>query len=63
MTGEHRNWPKLWIRIPPDLKRWLEEESDRNFGSQNSEVVRALRERMERQTKAAPESAGTLAEA
>ena len=63
MKGDHRKWPKLWVRIPPDLKQWLEDEADKNFGRQNSEIVRALRERQGRQKEAAPEGAGTPAEA
>ncbi len=35
-------------RIPPLLKVWVEQEAKRNACSQNSEIVRAIRERMER---------------
>lgn len=38
----------LQLRIPADLKTWLQAEADRNGASQNSEIIRALRERMER---------------
>jgi hypothetical protein len=34
------------MRLPPDVKRWLEREADRNAGSQNNEIVRSLRARM-----------------
>lgn len=36
------------LRLPDDLKKWLENQSAKNGSSQNSEVVRALRERMDR---------------
>jgi hypothetical protein len=35
------------VRLPPDVKRWLEREADRNSASQNSEIVRSIRVRME----------------
>ena len=44
-----RNLPKLVVRLPEDAKRWLRDEACRNGSSQNSEVVRAVRERMSRQ--------------
>lgn len=36
------------LRLPSDLREWVQAESVRNGSSQNSEVVRAVRERMER---------------
>jgi hypothetical protein len=33
----------MQLRLPPDLKAWLEGEADRNGASQNSEVIRAIR--------------------
>jgi len=36
------------VRMPHDLKLWIERQSRRNGSSQNSEVIRAIRERMER---------------
>ena len=38
-------------RLPADVKRWLEIEAKRNASSQASEIVRAVRERMERLDK------------
>jgi hypothetical protein len=61
-----RTDPGLRVRIPPEMKDWLEREAAKNLRSMTAEVVLSVRERMERerrQTKAAPESAGTLAEA
>jgi ribosome-binding protein aMBF1 (putative translation factor) len=43
-----RNDPQIALRLPQDLKDWVEEEARRNGSSQNSEVVRALRERQSR---------------
>lgn len=39
---------QLPIRFPADVKAWLMEQAIRNGSSQNSEVIRAVRERMER---------------
>lgn len=43
------NTEKLQLRLPPELKLWLNKQAKRNGSSQNSEIVRALRERMDRQ--------------
>lgn len=37
---------QLKIRIPPDAKAFIEAEARENASSQNSEIVRAIRERM-----------------
>ena len=39
------------LRLPADVKAWLIEQAARNASSQNSEIVRAVRERMERVRK------------
>lgn len=36
------------VRLPTDLKEWIAAQSQINRSSQNSEVVRAVRERKER---------------
>lgn len=36
------------LRLPVDLKEWIEAQAEKNGSSQNSEIVRAVRERMER---------------
>lgn len=36
------------LRLPLDLKDWLKLQSERNGSSQNSEVIRSIRERMEK---------------
>jgi hypothetical protein len=37
----------LLVRLPVEIKEWLEKEWGRNLSSQGSEVVRAVRPRME----------------
>lgn len=37
----------LLVRLPCDVKAWLEQEARRNLSSQTSEVVRAVRSRMD----------------
>lgn len=39
------------VRFPADIKAWLMEQAARNGSSQNSEVIRAVRERMDRETQ------------
>ena len=40
--------PKIMIRVPKELKAWLIDQAERNASSQTSEIVRAVRERMNR---------------
>ena len=47
IRGEQVGWPKFMARIPPDAKSWIAAEATRNASSQNSELVRCIRERME----------------
>jgi hypothetical protein len=37
----------LLVRLPQDVKTWIEQESARNLASQNSEIIRSIRARME----------------
>lgn len=37
----------LSVRIPADIRTWLQAEAVRNGGSQSSEVVRILRARLD----------------
>jgi hypothetical protein len=37
------------VRLPPALKAWVVEEATKNCASHNSEIVRSVRERMERE--------------
>ena len=41
----------LQLRLPPDLKDWIATQASMNTSSQNSEIIRAIRERMERTTQ------------
>jgi hypothetical protein len=34
---------ELLVRVPRDIKTWLEQQAAENLSSQNSEIVRALR--------------------
>jgi len=43
---------QLKVRLPGDLKKWVEKESGINGSSQNSEIIRALRERQQRSATA-----------
>ena len=45
-----RDLPRLMVRLPLDIKKWLAQQARRNASSQTSEIVRSLRERMERET-------------
>ena len=51
------------LRLPPALKTWLKRQSRQNFTSLNAEIIRCVRERMEREMKTASTGAATLAEA
>lgn len=42
---------KFQLRLPPDLKAWLEQDAARNDRSMNSQVVAILRERMSQQAQ------------
>lgn len=35
------------VRLPSDMKHWIEKQAARYGGSQNSEIVRIIRMRME----------------
>jgi hypothetical protein len=50
-----RDLPKIVVRLPRDVKDWLVEQAAENASSQTSEIVRAVRERMQRvQTESRP---------
>jgi hypothetical protein len=42
------------LRVPYEAKKFIAEQARLNGGSQNSEIVRCIRERMGQQTKAKP---------
>jgi hypothetical protein len=35
------------LRLPPDVKSWVEKEAARTLASQNSEILRCIRARMD----------------
>jgi hypothetical protein len=37
----------LLLRLPKDVKAWIEHEASRNLASQNSEILRCIRARMD----------------
>ncbi|WP_312806502.1 Arc family DNA-binding protein [Agrobacterium cavarae] len=39
---------KLMVRLPEDIKAFVESEAARNGNSQNSEIIRCIREKMDR---------------
>lgn len=43
-----KNTPQIGVRMPPDVREWLEEAARENLRSLNAEVVLALREKMQR---------------
>jgi hypothetical protein len=44
---------EMVVRLPQDVKVWLEQEAARNWTSQNAEVIRAIRSRMDQERPAA----------
>jgi hypothetical protein len=44
-----RTDPQIPIRLPRDAKDWIKAEAVKNGSSQNSEIIRAVRERMDRE--------------
>jgi predicted HicB family RNase H-like nuclease len=47
MSGQ-REWPQLMVRLPSEVKAWVASQAARNGASMNSEIIRTLRERMDR---------------
>ncbi len=43
-----RSDPKFLVRLPHDAKAFIAAQSERNGSSQNSEIIRSIRDRMER---------------
>ncbi len=41
-----RSDPQMRIRVPVDVKEWLEKEAARNMRTQNAELVMAVRAKM-----------------
>ena len=49
------------FRMPKDVKAWIDRESALNGSSQNSEIIRSIRFRMESQRPDAARGTGTAA--
>jgi type II secretory pathway component PulC len=45
------------LRLPPDVKAWLDSHARHNASSLNSEIVRSIRERMAREPQKAKPTA------
>jgi hypothetical protein len=43
---------KVLARLPEEQKAWIKEQADRNMTSQNAEIVRSIRFRMESEQRA-----------
>ena len=52
MRIRHEEFTKQFIRLPVEIKAWIEAEAARHCSTQNSEIVRAIREKMERERSA-----------
>lgn len=52
--NKKENTESFFVRLPPDLKLWLVKQANKNGSSQNSEVIRAIRERMEKKAAGHP---------
>lgn len=48
LLSEESKTEGFFVRLPADIKLWLVKQAKRNGSSQNSEIIRAIRERMER---------------
>jgi hypothetical protein len=49
----------MLIRIPAEAKAFIAAQAARNGSSQNSEVLRCIRDRMDRETKTATSEPGS----
>ncbi|WP_245430263.1 Arc domain-containing protein [Rhizobium tropici] len=47
MSGQ--NLVQVKIKLPVDIKKWVEGEAEKNMRSQSAEIVFALKEKMDRQ--------------
>jgi hypothetical protein len=44
---DHPEMAAFALRLPPELKSFIESEAKRNRSSQNSEIVRSIREKFD----------------
>ena len=45
---------RVLVRMPRDVKAWIEREAERNGASQNSEIIRSIRARMDGERERQP---------
>jgi Arc-like DNA binding dprotein len=44
---QKQEYASVLVRLPKTMKAWIEQEAQRNGASQNSEIVRSIRARMD----------------
>jgi hypothetical protein len=49
---------EMVVRLPSDVKGWIEQEAERNCASQNSEIIRSVRARMDTEQQQPKRAAG-----
>jgi hypothetical protein len=42
---------RLLVRVPPDAREWLKAKATRNVSSMAAEIIRSVRDRMEREQR------------
>lgn len=52
--------PRYIVRLMPDMKAWISQQAKLNGTSQNAEILRAIRERMDRLSRERDEPARQL---
>ena len=52
---KHKDTTAILIHVPQDVKDWVEKEAARTLASQNSEILRCIRARMDSEPKKAAE--------
>jgi hypothetical protein len=43
-----QDFAPILVRLPRDIKAWIEQQAARNGASQNSEIIRCIRSRMDK---------------
>jgi hypothetical protein len=57
MAIRHPGYGTMILRVPADVRAWIEKESLRSTAPMSSEIIRSIRERMERQAAEAKREA------
>ena len=45
---QRRELLRMQVRFPPDVHRWLRAQAERNMSSINAEIIRCVRDAMDR---------------